>query len=50
MCKLTKMFSKIYGLVVYVVTRYEYVGQNSDADCEYHGLDVRLHKPHYDKV
>jgi len=28
----------------------EYVEQNSDADCEYHEVRVRLHKPHYDEV
>ena len=51
MYKLTRMFSKIHGSVIKVITRYsKYVEQNAYADCEYHGFRVRLHKPQYDEV
>jgi len=28
----------------------EYVEENSDADCEYHGFHARLHKPQYNEM
>jgi len=28
----------------------EYVEQNSDADCKYHGFCVQIHKPQHDEV